>query len=211
MVEIKICGFTRRQDIDDALALGIKIIGLNFYPESPRYVSLQKAKELLSGIKGGTTTIGVFVNPEEEDLFQIVSSLNLSGVQLHGDEPPSLIENLRKELPGKIFIKGLRVRDRKGLEEDIKRYSPDFYLLDAYDRFIPGGTGKRIETSLLDGLDIIWEKVFLAGGITPDNVKGILKIFHPYGIDVASGVESSPGIKDRRKMEALIKNIQDIK
>jgi len=210
MVEIKICGFTRRQDIDDALALGIKIIGLNFYPESPRYVSCQKAKELLSGIKDGVTTVGVFVNPDEEHLFQMIASLNLSGVQLHGDESPLLIEKIKKALPGRIVIKGLRVRDRKGLEEDIKRYSPDFYLLDAYDQFIAGGTGKRIETPLIDDLDIIWEKVFLAGGITPDNVKDILKKFHPYGIDVASGVERSPGIKDKGKMEALIKNIQDI-
>ncbi|MCX8082634.1 MAG: phosphoribosylanthranilate isomerase [bacterium] len=210
-MHIKICGFTRRQDIYDAFSLGIKIIGLNFYNKSPRFISQEKAKEFLVDIYKDIKVIGVFVNPEEENLFQITEFLNLSGVQLHGDESPLLIEKFKKKFPEKIVIKALRVKDKRVLKESMKIYTPDFFLLDAYDSFIRGGTGKRIDISLLDGSYIPWGKVFLAGGITPDNVKEILNVFHPYGIDVASGVESAPGIKDKNKVEQLLKNIREMK
>lgn len=209
-MQIKICGFTRRKDIDDAIVLGIKIIGLNFYHKSPRYITHEKAKELLVNIPDGITVIGVFVDPDKKYLFQIINYLNLSGVQLHGDESPSLVERIKREFPEKIVIKGLRVKDKKELEENLRRYSTDFFLLDTYDKSVAGGTGKRMDISLLDGLDIPWNKVFLAGGITPENVKDILSDIHPYGIDVASGVESAPGIKDRNKIEMLLKNIRKI-
>lgn len=209
-MHIKICGFTRKEDIDDAIGLGIKIIGLNFYHKSPRYITQEKGKELLINFYKDITVIGVFVNPDEKYLFQITEFLGISGIQLHGEEPPWIIEKFKRRFPRKIVIKGFRVKDKKELEENLKKYAPDFFLLDTYDRFVSGGTGKRIDTSLLDGVSIPWNNVFLAGGITPDNVKDILRNFQPYGIDVASGVESSPGIKDKNKIEALLKNIREM-
>lgn len=203
---IKICGFTRRKDIEDALKLGIDLIGVNFYYKSPRYIAPEEAKKLLKDING--TIVGVFVNPEEKYLLQVVSELNLSGIQLHGEEPLSLLNLIKKKFPGRIIIKGIRVKDRENLKNMIDKYSGvDFYLLDAYDEFKEGGTGKTISSSLLESDFIPWRKTFLAGGITPDNVKEIISSFHPYGIDVASGVESAAGIKDRGKMEALVKNV----
>ncbi|MCM8829411.1 MAG: phosphoribosylanthranilate isomerase [Candidatus Omnitrophica bacterium] len=209
-MEIKICGFTRRKDIDEAVALGVRIIGLNFYHKSPRYIPVDKAKEILINLDKNIKVIGVFVEPNEKYLFQVTDTLHLSGVQLHGDEPPSLVEKIKREFPEKIVIKALRVKDKKGLEEGMKRYSPNFFLLDTYDVAIYGGTGKRISYSLLENTYIPWGKVFLAGGITPNNIKEVISKFHPYGIDVASGVESAPGIKDKNKIKLLLKNVREI-
>ncbi|MGI6596111.1 MAG: phosphoribosylanthranilate isomerase [Candidatus Ratteibacteria bacterium] len=212
MARVKICGITRRKDIDDVFALGIDIIGLNFYDKSPRYIAIDKAKELLVNLPNSITVIGVFVNPDERYLFQTLSALNLDGIQFHGVEPCSLVGKVKKEMPDKIIIKGIRVKDKEGLKDNLDIYSDvDFYLLDSYDKFIEGGTGRNIEFSLLKGEDIPWQKTFLAGGITPENVKDALGAFCPYGIDIASGVESSPGIKDKDRIKTLLQNIRDIK
>jgi phosphoribosylanthranilate isomerase len=209
MVRIKICGFTERGDIEDALALGIGIIGINFYRKSPRYVTFERAKHLLIDLPRDLITIGVFVNPDEKTISDALTILNLSGVQLHGDEPALLIKRLKKRFPERIVIKAVRVKNYEGLSKEIKKYSPDFFLLDAYKKDVRGGTGERINTELLKRSGLPWNKIFLAGGITPDNVRDILKEFSPYGIDVASGVESAPGMKDREKMRNLLENINE--
>lgn len=208
MVKVKICGFTTRGDVEDALSLGVEIIGINFCEKSPRCVTPGKAKELLVNLPGGVTSIGVFVNPGEEAIFSGLEALNLSGVQLHGDEPPGLIRKIRDRFPGRIIVKGLRVENGEALLNGLDKYNPDFFLLDAYKKDVPGGTGARIDTAFLKDPRLPWERIFLAGGITPDNVKSLLKEFSPYGIDVASGVESSPGRKDREKMRRLIESIR---
>lgn len=208
MVRIKICGFTVRRDIEDALSLGIKIIGINFYRKSPRYVSFKKAKALLQNLPHGVMSMGVFVNPDEKTISEALSALNLSGVQLHGDEPPLLISKIKKEFPGRLVIKALRVENKEVLLNEIKRYEPDFFLLDAYRKNMPGGTGAKINDSFLKGPGLPWSRIFLAGGITPENVKDLLKEFRPYGIDVASGVESAPGRKDKEKIRRLLENIK---
>ncbi len=209
MVSVKICGFTVREDIKDALALGIKIIGINFCSKSPRYVSPAKAENLLMGLPEDIIVIGVFVNPGERTLLETVSGLNLSGIQLHGDEPEEFIGRFKKTFPGKIVIKGIRVENTGMLSRSIKTYNPDFFLLDAYSKKAKGGTGERIDYSCLKDIILPWNKIFFAGGITPGNVKGLLKQFSPYGIDVASGVEISPGKKDREKIRLLLENIKN--
>jgi phosphoribosylanthranilate isomerase len=207
MVKVKICGFTVRRDIEDALSLGIDIIGINFYGKSPRYVPVERAERLLENLPCGLMSIGVFVNPDEKTLFESMAALNLSGVQLHGDEPPELVGKIKKGFPGTIVIKALSPKNEKDLLSGIEKYKPDFFLMDAYDGKIRGGTGKRINSELLKKSGLPWSKIFLAGGITPENVKDVLKGFSPYGIDVASGVESSPGRKDREKIRKLLENI----
>jgi len=211
MVRVKICGFTEKKDVKDAIELGIDIIGLNFYPESPRYISLKKAERVLEDTDSDITTIGVFVNPDEKMLVSTVKALNLSGIQLHGDEKAGFIKRIREWLPLKIIIKGIRVKNKDFLRGCLNKYCDvDFYLLDAYSMSIPGGTGKRIDPLLLEDVEIPWHRTFLSGGITPENVKGVLEKFQPYGIDVASGVESSPGVKDKNKIEKLLRNIRAI-
>jgi phosphoribosylanthranilate isomerase len=211
MVQIKICGFTRRQDIDDALLLGIKIIGINFYRGSPRYVSPKSAGVLLKNLPEDIVPIGVFVNPDEKTVFDALSYLGISGVQLHGDEPPSLINKIKKGFPDSIIIKALRVKNRKSLMEGTKKYKVDFFLLDAYKKGVPGGTGIEIDSASLNEPGLPWNKIFLAGGITPENAAVLVKKFNPYGIDVASGVELAPGIKDKEKIRRLVENINEQK
>ena len=207
-IKIKICGFTKRKDIEDSIREGIDIIGLNFYEKSPRYVNLREAKKLIENLPENILKIGVFVNPDEKLLFEYVRKLKLDGAQLHGNEPPALIKKFKKIFPEKIIIKAIRVKNRESLKK-LKQYKPDFFLLDTYVEEIPGGTGKKLNYSLLEGEKLPWSKTFLAGGITPENIGEILKKFKPYGIDVASGVEIAPGVKDIEKVKKLIKAVSD--
>ncbi|HNS32030.1 MAG TPA: phosphoribosylanthranilate isomerase [bacterium] len=209
MVKIKICGFTRRQDIEDAAGLGIKIIGINFFPPSPRHVKVREAKKLLDGLPDDVLKVGVFVNPDEKFLFETSKILKLDGIQLHGNEPPWLVKKVREKFaPEKFVIKAVRVRDKKSLEK-MRIYKPDYFLLDSYEEALFGGTGEKIDYGFLDNISLPWEKIFLAGGITPGNIREILGRFKPHGIDVASGVEMAPGIKDREKIKLLIKNTRE--
>ncbi|HOV21767.1 MAG TPA: phosphoribosylanthranilate isomerase [bacterium] len=208
MTKIKICGFTRRKDIEDAIDLGIKWIGLNFYEKSPRYISEKEAKVLIENLPSEVKKIGVFVNPDEKLLFEYVRKLNLDGAQLHGNEPPSLVKRFKKIFPDKILIKGIRVKNEGSLNK-IKNYKFDYLLIDAFDEKLSGGTGKLINYKYLDRKDIPFARIFLAGGITPENVKDIIKRFSPYGIDVASGVEIAPGIKIKEKMKKLVEEVRN--
>jgi len=209
MVRIKICGFTRRQDIEDAVSLGVRILGINFVSSSPRFVRVKEAKKLLEGLPRDIIKVGVFVNPGEKFLFETAKVLNLEGVQLHGSEPPWLVKKLKERLSsGILVIKALRVRNSE-FAGKIKAYKPDYFLLDSYSEKMYGGTGKSIDCGCLESLELPWNKIFLAGGITPGNVKEMISKFNPYAIDAASGVEIAPGVKDREKIKQLIQNIKE--
>lgn len=211
MVEIKICGFKRRKDIEDAICLGIRWIGLNFYEKSPRYINEKECEILIDGLGKNIKKIGVFVNPDERKLFQLINKLKIDGVQLHGNEPPSLIKKIKERFPEKIVIKAIRVKNKEDLKKKMKKYKmADFFLFDAFDEEKFGGTGKMINERLIDVKDILWERVFIAGGIKPENIGEIVKKYKPYGIDVASGVEIAPGIKDKEKMKKLIEEVKNV-
>jgi phosphoribosylanthranilate isomerase len=210
MIEIKICGFKRKKDIIDAISLGIKWIGLNFYEKSPRFISEKEAKILIEDLPDDIKKIGVFVNPDEKKLFEIVKKLKINGIQLHGNEPPALLEKFKKEFPEKILIKAIHVKDKEDILKKIKKYKmADFFLLDRYEENLYGGTGKRIDDREIENIDLPWNKIFIAGGIKPENVKDIIRKFKPFGIDVASGVEIAPGIKDIEKIKKLIEEVKN--
>ncbi|MCM8802987.1 MAG: phosphoribosylanthranilate isomerase [Candidatus Omnitrophica bacterium] len=211
MVEIKICGFKRRKDIIDAINLGIRWIGLNFYEKSPRYIELKETKELIENLPPNVKKIGVFVNPDEKKLYEIVKKIKLDGIQLHGNEPFSMIERFKKNFPNKIVIKAIRVKTKEEVLKKIKYYKiSDFFLLDVYTKDKLGGTGKLIDESKIEKNKLPFNKIFIAGGITPENVKDIIKKYKPFGIDVASGVEIAPGIKDIEKMRRLIEEVKNV-
>lgn len=210
MVKIKICGFTRKQDIEEAIKLGVNLIGLNFFPPSPRFVEVKEAKRLFDGLPTHILKVGVFVNPDEKFLFKTAKALKIDGIQLHGDEPPWLIKKLKEKFEfEKFIIKTIRVKDKDTLQK-MSRYKPDFFLLDSYDSLLFGGTGKKIDYNNFKEAELPWDKIFLAGGITPENVKEMIKRYKPYGIDVASGVEMALGIKDKEKLKELVQNIKEI-
>jgi phosphoribosylanthranilate isomerase len=210
MIEIKICGFKRKKDIIDAISLGIKWIGLNFYEKSPRFIIEKEAKILIEDLPDDIKKIGVFVNPDEKKLFEIVKKLKINGIQLHGNEPPALLGKFKKEFPEKILIKAIHVKDKEDILKKIKKYKmADFFLLDRYEENLYGGTGKKIDDREIENIDLPWNKIFIAGGIKPENVKDIIRKFKPFGIDVASGVEIAPGIKDIEKIKKLIEEVKN--
>ncbi|HRR96722.1 MAG TPA: phosphoribosylanthranilate isomerase, partial [Candidatus Ratteibacteria bacterium] len=139
---------------------------------------------------------------------EYVRKLNLDGAQLHGNEPPSLVKKFKKIFPDKILIKSIRIKNKNSFNK-IKNYKFDYLLIDAFDEKLSGGTGKLINYKYLDRKDIPFARIFLAGGITPENVKDIIKRFSPYGIDVASGVEIAPGIKIKEKMKKLVEEVRN--
>lgn len=210
MVEIKICGFKRKKDITDVINLGIRWIGLNFYEKSPRFMEEKEAELLIKSLSEDIKKIGVFVNPDEKKLFEMVKKIKLDGVQLHGNEPPSLLDKFKKIFPEKILIKAIRVRKFEEVIKKIKLYRmADYFLLDTYTENKFGGTGKIINENLILEKKLPWYKIFIAGGITPENVKEIIKKYKPFGIDVASGVEIAPGIKDIEKIKKLIEEVKN--
>jgi len=197
MVAVKICGITRAQDAELCVAAGADAIGLNFHPRSPRCVTPEVARVLAATIAGRALVVGVFVDAPYEVIVRVKTEVGLGCVQLHGDEPPELLSRL---LPH--AYKAIRVRD-EGSIAAARRYGGEHILLDAYVPGEPGGTGHTFNWALATRL-ASERRVTLAGGLTPENVAQAIAAVRPYCVDVASGVESAPGIKDPGKVRAFI-------
>lgn len=193
---VKICGVTRLEDAVAAAKAGADSIGLNFYPKSPRHIDPARAAEIVRTLPEGVEAVGVFVNDPPERVNAIAEQAGLHMVQLHGEESPDDADRIH--LP---VIKALRLRG----EDDIasaERYRVDIYLLDTPSEIF-GGTGKTHDWTLA-AKACRRLRAFLAGGLTPDNVAAAVRAVNPYGVDVAGGVESAPGIKDPAKIAAFI-------
>ncbi len=198
----KICGLTRPLDAVIAAELGVDAIGLVFYDKSPRNVSLRQAEEILSALPAFVTSVGLFLNPEVEHVDKVTTELPLDCLQFHGTETHDFIAQFARP-----YIKALGMQDDASVVDRVAAY-PDSsgYLLDSHASGEAGGSGETFA----------WEKIpsalrsmmIVAGGITPDNVEQCIRGVRPYAIDVSSGVESAPGIKDKEKMEKLFKAIR---
>jgi phosphoribosylanthranilate isomerase len=200
-IKIKICGITSVDDAKLAVELGADLLGFNFYPQSPRYVPFEKAEEIIRQIPTFMDTVAVFVNPSPTELKRYIEKGFFNWIQLHGDETPEFCKSLNW-ISARI-IKAIRVQSA----DDIRRadtYPVDAILLDAFDKMLYGGTGKTFDWSLVGHL---YRRVFLAGGIGPDNIVQALDR-GMYCIDVCSGIESEPGKKDPGKMKLLFDNIR---
>ena len=204
IVKVKICGITNYEDAVAAVNMGADLIGFNFYQKSPRYIPPEKAALIIDRLPAFIDIAGVFVNASFEQIREIMDTCQLNWIQLHGDETPEFCESFLS-LPVKT-MKALRVRD-KG---DIKRadeYYTDAILLDAFEEGKYGGTGKTFDWNIVGH---IGKRIFLAGGINPDNVTQAIEP-GVYGIDVCSGIESEPGRKDHEKMQKLFDNIHHLR
>ena len=199
-VQVKICGITSRDDALAALAAGADLLGFNFYPPSPRYLEIDAAAEIVRALPPKVKTVGVFVDARRELVLRTVEQARLTMVQFHGHESPD-------DCRGWPFpvIKAVRLRDAQSADE-IRRYTDDFILADAYVEGQPGGTGCRIPEDLLAGVER--ERLFLAGGLNPENVGQAVRAIRPFAVDVASGVESAPGRKDSELMRRFVANVQ---
>ena len=202
---VKICGITSFEDAAAAVEAGANLLGFNFYPASPRYIEPVRCQEIIVALKErglSASMIGIFVNTPLEQIRMIIQTCDLNLAQLSGDESPEVLDSLE----GRGY-KALRVKDAVGLQTAQQRYPiqpyPPAYLIDAYRPGEYGGTGQTADWSLAAELSRS-VPILLAGGLTSENVAQAVSQVRPWGVDVASGVESAPGIKDHHKMRRFI-------
>jgi phosphoribosylanthranilate isomerase len=200
-VKVKVCGTTRLKDALLAVECGADAIGFIFYKKSPRCVSVKTAKEICSKLPPFVLRVGVFVNETADRINRIADRCGLDAVQLHGDESPAFCKKIRVRL-----IKAVRVKDSGSLR-GLSRYPVDGFLLDTYKEDQWGGTGKVFDWELAARAKK-YGPVILAGGLNPRNVKAAIQKVKPYGVDVSSGVEQSPGKKDPKKVKAFLKAVR---
>ena len=198
---VKICGVTRVEDAEAAVELGADFIGLNFWPGSPRCVDALRAAAISSAVRGAVGVIGVFVNTSLEEVLARIAEARLDIVQLHGDESPDCVG----ELPGPAWraFRGLPSMDVFRLWAGAAGIVVDSSREDAF-----GGTGRSWDYAALRELPRDGRPLLVSGGIRPANARDALLASGADGVDVASGVESSPGIKDREKMRRLIEEVR---
>ncbi len=194
---MKICGVTRASDAQLAAELGASAIGFIFWPQSPRFVEPDVAREIVAGLPPGVVPVGVFVDQPASQVRDIATRVGLGAVQLHGHESVEYAAALREPV-----IKAVSVRE--GFTAAALDVIPAAMtvLLDAHDPVTRGGTGRTIDWTLATAA-AARRPLMLSGGLNPDNVRDAVRAVRPYGIDLSSGVESSPGVKDHDRLRAL--------
>ena len=198
---LKICGITRLLDAQHAVAEGATALGFILWPKSPRFVSDHKVAEIVAALPTSIVTAGVFVNQSPEGIEMTMKRTGLSVVQLHGDEPASYANTL----PGTIW-KSVTLE----AADDVIETWPDWttFLVDAADPVRRGGTGRAVDWTKAAAL-ARRRTVVLAGGLTPDNVAEAIAAVRPYGVDVSSGVEDAPGVKNAKKVARFLASARD--
>lgn len=196
-VRVKVCGITRLEDALAAVRLGADALGFNFWPGSRRFLPPGKAREIVRALPPLVTTVGVFVDPSQEEAASAAALSGIQVIQLHGDEPPALCRAL--QLP---VVKGIRVAGPESLDALDAYPGVAGFLLDAASPGY-GGSGRTFDWSLARAA-AARATVLLAGGLTPANVGEAVRAVRPYAVDVASGVESAPGVKDHALMARFI-------
>lgn len=210
---IKVCGV---RDVDTARAVadsGANAVGLNFYRPSPRHVNEGVAAEIVAALPAGVTAVGVFVNHSAEEIRRVCHACGISTVQLHGDEPASLLS----ELQGLQIIRALRTSgDLRRLADgelsqcQLRGVAPWAWLVDARVPHLYGGSGESVDwEEVAAARRDNWPPLILAGGLTPENIVRATQTVKPWGVDVASGVESSPGVKDPVLVARFISRIRE--
>lgn len=192
MVKVKICGITNLKDARQALDEGADFLGFNFYPRSPRYVTPRRARGILRRLPKKIASVGVFVNEQEDKMLKIARQVGLDHLQLHGEESPATIAHLARNL---AVIKAVRVRNSFRTAELTRYEHASAFLLDGFDRRRHGGSGKTFRWNIALRAKRAGH-IFIAGGLTPENVSEAIRSAKPYAVDVCSGVESKPGKKD---------------
>jgi len=221
IVRVKICGLTRPGDAEEAVRLGAWALGVIFAPESPRRLSIKQAAAVLDaagdGMRAGRMQagddferVGVFVNAAADEVEQAAHACRLSAVQLHGEESPEECREIG-ERTGCRVIKALRVSGPDSMA-GVVSFDTDYILLDTYHPGRRGGTGEIFDWNLAAELPASERsaRVILSGGLDPDNIAEAVRAVMPFAVDISSGVESAPGIKDPAKLENLFDKLKDI-
>jgi phosphoribosylanthranilate isomerase len=197
---VKICGITRAEDAMAAVEAGAHALGFVFWPDSPRFVEPDRARAIVAELPPFVTPVGVFVNQTVEHVFGVAATVGLGAVQLHGDERPADAARLARPVIKAIPV---GVSDDADLEEWPARVT---LLLDVHDPVKRGGTGRTIDWSVAAAI-AARRRSILAGGLTVENVGEAIRRVRPFGIDVSSGVELSPGVKDHGRLRALFQAV----
>lgn len=196
---IKICGITRIRDAEYIADSGADAMGLIFYEKSQRYVSIEQAKTICKGLKPYLTTVAVVVNPADKLIAKLEQEVGIDRIQFHGEESQSQCDKSTRP-----YYKALRVGEQCDLLNQARQYqNASALLLDTYIKGMPGGTGERFDWSIINKARID-KPIILAGGLTPENVHDAVLSVQPYAVDVSSGVEIKPGIKDAIRINEFI-------
>jgi phosphoribosylanthranilate isomerase len=200
MVKIKVCGITNLTDAEKALELGADALGFNFYPPSPRWITPETARAILQKVPESSWNVAVFVDEPKEKVEEVLGKIDdqrqtFNYVQFHGEESADYCRNWNIKV-----IKAFRVKEKKSLDK-MKNFPADFYLLDSWSPGF-GGSGGSFPWEWLENVDAA--KLILSGGLHAANVVEAIRRIRPYAVDVCSGVESHPGIKDHEKLKEFI-------
>src|ERR1043166_1765465 len=198
-VKVKICGITNVADAQAAADAGADMVGFIFCEKSPRRIAIETAAGIARGVPPFVVKVGVFVNPPEDLVAQALTDCGLGLLQFHGDESPGFCTQF-----GVMSMKAFRIRNAESLRA-LPDYKTDAWLLDAYSADRAGGTGETFNWDLAIEARKLGRPIFLAGGLTSENVADAVKRVEPYAVDVSSGVEAEPGRKDHGKLRAFIK------
>ncbi len=199
MVNVKVCGITRAADAELAADLGAAAVGFIFWPRSPRYIEPPAAAAIVRTLAGGVAPVGVFVNPTRDEVREVAATVGLATVQLHGDEPATLCAGLPYDVWKAVPVDS----DPKGTCARVDQVPEDVtVLLDASDHTRRGGTGRTIDWTVAATVASN-RRIMLAGGLAPENVGAALEMVRPFGVDVSSGVEESPGRKNPDRLRAF--------
>ena len=203
MTRIKICGITNLDDGLEAIAAGVDALGFVFVPNTPRYITPSQAKLVIKQLPPFITNVGLFVDSEIDEIEDIVNHCKLDAVQLHGNESPEMCSQI--SLQTKV-IKSFHIKkELQVLRNEIENYRVDAYLLDTFIKGKAGGTGQTFDWRIAEGIS---QRIILAGGLTPDNIGTAIAQLQPYGVDVSSGVEKSPGKKDTNKIHSFVRQVR---
>ena len=200
-IKVKICGMTQLKDALFAVEQGVDAVGFIFYKKSPRAVTMKTVREIIKKLPPLVETVGVFVNESAERVNKMADYCGLDLVQLHGEESPAFCRKIHRRV-----IKAFRVKDLQSIKQ-LEKFPVSGFLLDTFSDDLHGGTGKTFDWNLALPAKKMGP-VILAGGLTPRNILQAVRQVRPYGVDVCSGVEKSPGIKDLEKVRAFLKNIR---
>ncbi|OEY67709.1 phosphoribosylanthranilate isomerase [Marinobacter sp. X15-166B] len=201
---IKICGITRVEDALAAAHAGADALGLVFYEQSPRAVDIATAQEIVARVPAFVSVVGLFVNPDDARVREVVTRVRLDLLQFHGDESPEFCDRFAIR-----WIKAVRVQSRHDIEDAMARYADAAGLLvDAYDPHLYGGTGKEFDWTLIPRQRPL--PLILAGGLQPANVARAVARVKPWAVDVSGGVEVAKGLKDRLKITEFINEVHRV-
>ncbi len=208
MTKVKICGITNLEDAQLSAKFGADALGFNFYQKSPRYISPEKAREIIEQLPANILKVGVFVNSNLDKIIETASIAKLDALQLHGEETPEFVKKLNSQTNLDI-IKAFRVSP-EFKPEDVLNYEVGAILLDAYNPREHGGTGETFDWEIGKRVQEIFPKMYLAGGLSDENIEDAVNRVKPFSVDICSRVETHKGKKNKLKLWRAIKITRDV-